>query len=53
MIVQKAVELARVADIVLVGDATDLLVLLCYHACLESHNYHIFQTRAKKSHYET
>ena len=50
MIVQKAVELARVADTVLVGDDTDLLVLLCYQACLESH---IFQARAKESHYET
>ena len=38
MIVQKAVELARVADTVLVGDDTSLLVLLCYYACLESHN---------------
>ena len=51
MIVQKAVELARVADTVLVGDDTDILVLLCYHACLESHNI-IFQTRTKESHYE-
>ena len=38
MIVQNAVELARVADTVLVGNDTDLLVLLCYHDCLESHN---------------
>ena len=45
MIAQKAVELARVADTVLVGDDTVLLVLLCYYACL--------QTRAQESHYET
>ena len=38
MIIQKAVEIARVADTVLVGDDIDILVLLCYHACLESHN---------------
>ena len=38
MIIQKAVEIARVADTVLVGDDTDILVLLCYHACFESHN---------------
>ncbi|XP_065915240.1 uncharacterized protein [Dysidea avara] len=37
MIVQKAVESATVTDTVLVGDDTDLLVLLCYHACLNSH----------------
>ena len=47
MIVQKAVELARVADTVLVGDDTDLLVLLCYHACLESHNIFLNQSQRK------
>ena len=44
MTVQKAVELAREIDTVLVGDDTDLHVLLCYHACLESHN--IFSKKA-------
>ena len=48
MIVQKAVELARVADTVLVGDDTDLLILLCYHACLESHNI-FFKPEPKKA----
>ena len=48
MIVQKAVELARVADTVLVGDDTDLLVLLCYRACLESHNI-FFKPEPKKA----
>ena len=43
---KKAVELARVADTVLVGDDTDLLVL-CYHACLESHNT-FFKSEPKK-----
>lgn len=38
LIVQKTVESARVVDTVLVGDDTDLLVLLCYHASLHSHN---------------
>jgi len=37
MIVQKAVQSAMVTDTVLVGDDTDLLVLLCYHASMESH----------------
>ena len=38
LIVQKTVESARVVDTVLVGDDTNLLVLLCYHASLHSHN---------------
>ena len=38
LIVQKTVESARVVDTVLVGDDTELLVLLCYHASLHSHN---------------
>ena len=48
MIVQKAVELARVADTVLVGDDTDLLVLLCYYACLELQNI-FFKQESKKA----
>ena len=36
MIVQKVAEPATVTDTALVGDDTDLLVLLCYHACLNS-----------------
>ena len=38
LIVQKTMESARVVDTVLVGDDKDLLVLLCYHASLHSHN---------------
>ena len=34
----------------LVGDDTDLLVLLCYHANLDSHNIAIILTRAKEKH---
>ena len=37
MIVQKMVESATVTDTVLVGDDTDLLVLVCYYAYLGSH----------------
>ena len=38
LIVQKAVELATRVNTVLVGDNTDLLILLCYHANLDSHS---------------
>ena len=38
LIVQKAVQSATTNNTVLVGDDTDLIVLLCYHASLESHN---------------
>jgi len=38
LIVLKAVQSATVTNTVLVGDDTDLLVLLCYHASLESHD---------------
>ena len=37
MIAQKAVEVAREVDTVLVGDDTDLFVLLRYYASLECH----------------
>ena len=37
LIVQKAVESATLSDTVLVGDDTELLILLCYHACIDSH----------------
>ena len=47
MIVRKAVELARVSNTVLIGDDTDLLVLLCYYACMESHNI-FFKPEPKK-----
>ena len=35
LIVQKAVESSTLVDTVLVGDDTDLLVLLCYHSSLD------------------
>ena len=35
LIVNKAVESSRTMDTMLVGDDTDLLVLLCYHAELD------------------
>ena len=38
LIVQKAVQSATVMNHCAVGDDTDLLVLLCYHASLESHD---------------
>lgn len=48
LIVQKAVESATKLDTVLVGDDTDLLVLLCFHARLDSHNI-FFRPEPKKS----
>ena len=38
IIVQIALEVARRQDNVVVGEETDLLVLLCYHANFEGHN---------------
>jgi len=38
LIVQKAVQSAVSTNTVLVGEDTDLIVLLCYHASIESHN---------------
>lgn len=38
LIVMKAVESATITTTVLVGDDTDLIVLLCYHASLQSHD---------------
>ena len=38
LIIQKTVESATVTNTVLVGDDTDLIVLLCYHASLEYHD---------------
>ncbi len=34
LIVQKAMESSSTTDTVLVGDDTDLLILLCYHAIM-------------------
>ena len=52
LIVQKAVKLATRVNTVLVGDDTDLLILLCYHAKLGLPQY-IFQARAKEGHQES
>ena len=38
LIVQKAVQSATTSKTVLVGEDTDLIVLLCYHASLDSHD---------------
>ena len=46
--VQKTVESSTMMDTVLVGDDTDLLVLLCYHANLDSHNI-LFRPEPKKN----
>ena len=38
LIVQKAVQSATTSKTVLVGEGTDLIVLLCYHSSLDSHD---------------
>ena len=38
LIVQKAVQSATTSKTVLVGDGTDLIVLLSYHSSLDSHD---------------
>ena len=48
LIVQKVVQSATSCNTVLVGDDTDLLVLLCYHASLESHDL-LFCPEPKKN----
>ena len=48
LIVQKAVQCATTNNTVLIGDDTDLLVLLCYHASLDSHDL-FFCSETKKS----
>ena len=45
------VELATLMDTALVGEDTDLLILLCYHASLDSQNMH-FLTRAQEKYEE-
>ncbi len=47
LIVQKAVESATTLKTVLVGDDTDLLILLCYHASLDCHHIY-FRPEPKK-----
>lgn len=48
LIVQKTVQCATSHNTVLIGDNTDLLVLLCYHASLDSHNL-FFCSESRKS----
>ncbi|XP_030835633.1 uncharacterized protein LOC115921731 [Strongylocentrotus purpuratus] len=48
LIVQKAVESAATTDTVLIGDDTDLLILLIYHTNLESCDQ-FFQPEPKKN----
>ena len=48
LIVQKAVESCKSRNTVLVGDDTDLLILLIYHANIESNDL-FFKPEAKKS----
>ncbi len=48
LIVQKAVESASLMDTALVGEDSDLLILLCYHASLDSHNI-FFRPEPKKT----
>ena len=51
LIVQKAVESATLMDTALVGEDTDLLILLCCHASLDSHNI-LFLTRTQEKYEE-
>lgn len=48
LIVLKAIESAATTDTVLVGDDTDLIVLLCYHANLDSNDL-FFRPEPKKT----
>ena len=48
LIVQKAVQSATTNNTVLVADDTDLIVLLCYHASLESYDI-FFRPEPKKN----
>ncbi len=47
LIVKKAIASASTANTVLVGDDTDLLILLCYHAPLDSSHEIYFKPEAK------
>ena len=51
LIVQKAVESASTVTTVLVGEDTDLLILLCYHANTNGHNIY-FQPEQKKKEFK-
>lgn len=49
IIVQKALEAARWQDTIVVGEDTDLLVLLCYHASFEGHNIYYKSERRQNA----
>ena len=49
LIVQKTLESAALMDTALIGDDTDLLILLCYHASLGSHNVFFLPTPKKNT----
>lgn len=49
MIVQTAVESAKTSETVVVGDDTDLLVLLCFHADVAAHKLHFIPEPKKTS----
>ncbi|KAK3882376.1 hypothetical protein Pcinc_013242 [Petrolisthes cinctipes] len=49
LIGKKVVQSANVTNTVLVGDDTDLLVLLCYHASLEAHDLFFCHEPKKKN----
>ena len=48
LIVQTALELANTCDVVLIGEDTDLLVLLCYHADIHSNRIY-FNSESKQA----
>ena len=50
LIVQKAVQSVTTSKTVLVGEGTDLIVLLCYHSSLDSHDlfFEFFRPEPKK-----
>ena len=51
LIVQKAIESAANTDTILVGDDTDLLVILCYHASLDSCSLYFQPVARRKTKY--
>ena len=48
LIVQTALELANTCEVVLIGEDTDLLVLLCYHADIHSSRIY-FKSESKQA----
>ena len=52
LIIQKSLESVTMSTTILVGDDTDLLILLCYHSSLHSHRV-FFPNRDKEEHKES